>query len=328
MLPLDIGGFPARGVPVIVNPATGFPFGLFHRVDEVVAGNLDQSFTLGAVPYQNGLTITRIRSGVAYRMRLTTDYTISGVNVTLTSGATALDVYVFDLWTATPNPAAASNPNPVDPLFANVTSLLHLDGANNATTTTDVIVASTWTFTAAAKLATAWSKFGASSLFLDTGGYIGSNSHANFGFGSGDYCVEMFTNLGSQGGGGISRVLYEGRGGGATGIVLYSTVGGDSKLQAWSNSSLIIASSAQTYSAGDHIALYRASGIIYIAKNGVVVATAADSRTYSSTATAVFGGNPTPQYETGYLDEIRITKGNARYSTSGFTPPSASFPNH
>ena len=60
--------------------------------------------------------------------------------------------------------------------------------------------------------------------------------------------------------------------------------------------------------------------------DGVQVTSAADSTNYTATTKMNVGYQHTStNYYLGYIQDIRITKGIARY-TSNFTPPTTAFP--
>ena len=95
---------------------------------------------------------------------------------------------------------------------------------------------------------------------------------------------------------------------------------------------LITSSSAYSNNVWTHVAVCYDGTTCRLFKNGVVVASTAWgglSAAAGSYSTNVFIG--TSNYSTsygyiGYIDDIRITKGIARYTTT-FTPPTAAFPN-
>ena len=77
-----------------------------------------------------------------------------------------------------------------------------------------------------------------------------------------------------------------------------------------------------------HIAVCRASGSTRMFVNGTQVgSTYVDTTTYLQTP--VFIGSSylgTTELLNGYIDDMRVTKGLARY-TANFTPPTTAFPN-
>jgi hypothetical protein len=95
-----------------------------------------------------------------------------------------------------------------------------------------------------------------------------------------------------------------------------------------SNSALIVTSSSVlSANVWQHVVIVRSGSTITIYVNG----TSAGSATYATT----IGGNrrltigaqlTADRWYKGYIDDLRITKGYARY-TSNFTPPTAAFPN-
>lgn len=219
-----------------------------------------------------------------------------------------------------------------DPYWANVVALLHFDGTNGSTTFTDSKGLHTWTAAGSAVLFTSEKKFGtASGDFRASGGtYITTTSHADFGFGTGDFTIEG-QNFYSPGTSGVFQCMFDNRSASNEGIGIYN---GDSSshpyLDAY-NASSIIASSSTSGNFGfgvwDHWAVTRASNTLRGFINGTQVFSITDSRTYASSAQPYIGNSyALSQPSRSLLDEIRITKGVARY-TANFSPPTAPFPN-
>lgn len=84
-------------------------------------------------------------------------------------------------------------------------------------------------------------------------------------------------------------------------------------------------SSGLSSNAWHHIALVKSSGNLYLYKNGILDSTGAvaDARNYGAEAFKV--GTGADGTYTGYIDDLRITKGAARY-IGNFTPPVARMP--
>lgn len=214
-----------------------------------------------------------------------------------------------------------------DPHFDFVSCLMHFDGPNNGLRIYDerhnaVTVAGN------AKLTTAQSKFGGSSLDLDgTGDYVYMPGSSAFAFGNGDFTLEVFirTAVGN-------KALIDRYAGGD--VTTYQLFINSSGLLAWYAESMVLTATTGDVRGIDwkHVAVSRESGVLRMFVDGEVVGSVADSRNYSNTDTALAIGaqrnNRNASYDfNGQIDEFRITKGVARYNAN-FTPPTAPFPNH
>jgi hypothetical protein len=91
----------------------------------------------------------------------------------------------------------------------------------------------------------------------------------------------------------------------------------------------LTASTAISANTWVHFAATRSGTTVRLFRNGALDGTATISGQAGSNSITI--GNQAPglgnnNYLIGYLDDIRLTKGVARYTTS-FTPPTAAFPN-
>ena len=175
-----------------------------------------------------------------------------------------------------------------------------------------------------AQVTTAVSKYGGSSVSFDgNGDYLVSVGGLPFSFGTGDFTIELWAYYNSIG---ADQVLIDCRSTGGvlqawalnvkTGGVVDFIYSGSARLQ---TSGLI--STGAWY----HIAVTRASGTMRIFVNGTQAASVSYSSAIdSSTTTPNIGRGIDPVYTNGYIDDLRITKGYARYTTN-FTPPSSAF---
>lgn len=219
-----------------------------------------------------------------------------------------------------------------DPHYSNVSLLLHMDGADGSTTFTDSSpTPKTVTSYADAQISTTQSKFGGSSLRLDgTDGYLSIPSDAGFAFGTGDFTVEFWVNLDVNNV--YQMMFYTGPYNTSQLAVRVSDTG---KLQTFignGTDSYGVVSGATTVTTSDwhHIAVASASGVIKSFLDGVQQSSKANATSITSTTAAYIGaqvvsGSPAG-FPAGYIDEMRVTKGVARY-TADFTPPTAPFPN-
>ena len=177
-----------------------------------------------------------------------------------------------------------------------------------------------------ARVVTSTYKYGSGSYYFDgTGDYLLVASNDLFNFGTGDFTIEVWAYINSIN-------LYAGfidtRTLGATlqNWVFGVYASGGNKLDFIYGSTRL--TSAATASTGQwtHFAVTRSSGTIRLFINGVVDINTA---TYTSAINAsrtqpVVGAVIDPYYLNGYIDDLRITNGYARY-TANFTAPTAPF---
>jgi hypothetical protein len=214
-----------------------------------------------------------------------------------------------------------------DQYYNSCSLLLHCDGSNGSTTFTDNSPSpKTVTATNGAAISTVQSKFGgASALFDGTNDYLSTNSTAAFTFGTGDFTIELwiYQTVSSVG---AYKVLV--------GDNVYGSVGGwqlysyNNQLNLWKTGTELIAPSGTlTLNSWNHIVWTRSSGNNRIFINGTQVGTTvSDSTNYILTAIYIGAAKDGYGYYAGYIDELRITKGVARY-TGNFTPQTSAFPN-
>jgi hypothetical protein len=210
-----------------------------------------------------------------------------------------------------------------DRSFSSVSLLLHGDGTNGSTTITDSSPSpKTVTAVGNAQISTAQSKFGGASVAFDgTGDWLTVPANIGFNFGTADFTVEYWIYWNSIKAG-ENHVQI-----GGSSNVLGTTTG--NRLEFFANAaSRILDSVAVTAGTWFHVALAKASGQTRLFKNGTQVgSTYSDSNNYSNAEMRLFARtdafNSSAPLD-GYIDDLRITKGVARY-TANFTPPTAAF---
>ena len=263
-----------------------------------------------------------------------TDYTVSASRVTFTeSYPSGSKINARYLVTAT-NSSDVNLANIVltgtttgDAYYPQVSALLHFDGTNGSTTITDNSKNNlTVTATNGAFISTVQSKFGGASVFLDgTNDYLVSQTTPMLTFGTNDLTVELWIYQT------VSSVsAYKA----LVGDDVYSSVGGwilysyNNQLNLWKGGTEIISPSGTlTLNSWNHIVWTRASGNNRIFINGTQVgSTVSDSTNYVSSVIYIGASKTNTLNFAGYIDELRITNGYARY-TSNFTPPTAAFSN-
>ena len=219
-----------------------------------------------------------------------------------------------------------------DPFYSSVLSLLHFDGADASTTMTDQ-KGLTWTVNGNAQIDTAQSKFGGSSLLLDgTGDYLETASSTNYNIGTNDYTIECWIRPATV----TSLRVIAGRReatGNATGWVFYVNSSGELGFTGYSapnvpGIALASAASVVALNTWAHVAVTRSGTTWRLFYNGTIVATGTESGNIAGNSRPVQLGrqaSATARDFNGHIDDFRITKDVARY-TSAFTVPSAAFP--
>jgi hypothetical protein len=219
-----------------------------------------------------------------------------------------------------------------DLYYASVASLLHLDGTNGSTTFTDE-KGKTWTRSGDAQISTAQSKFGgASALFDGTGDYLSAN-HADLNLlGASKWTVEMFVYINSLAAS-KTGLFYNGDPASnsnriqvqvdTTGYVALYIEGG-------TGTGISIVTGAAAVSSGQwhHIVAQRDGTATSVYIDGVLAASGSYSSTLTGNQNAYIGltrnaGVLLPM--NGYIDDVRVTVGVARYAGSTIDVPSAAF---
>lgn len=179
-----------------------------------------------------------------------------------------------------------------------------------------------------AQISTSVKKYGTGSMYFDgTGDYLFRPNSPLYDFGTGDFTLEMWVYRNG------SQTAYAGLVGfsvdSGNGLIL-GFGNADNKLRViWNNAQTILASTAMTNTTWTHVALVRSGATVTCYQDGTSVGTSniSTSAMPFTGAGMVIGRlvtNTDNYYFNGYIDDLRITKGVARYTTT-FTPPTAAF---
>jgi hypothetical protein len=172
---------------------------------------------------------------------------------------------------------------------------------------------------------TAQAKFASSkSMYFDAvGDYISIPVDEAYGFGTGDWTIETWLYCTKTGG---FNAIFDTRVGTGTqtgnfGIGMYNT----GRVQLFSGGIFYYPTDTLSFNTWQHFAVVKNSGTTTMYFNGTAASsTYSDSRDYGSSQPVQIGkDDTTSNYFGGYMQDFRISKGLARY-TSNFTPPTAS----
>lgn len=202
-------------------------------------------------------------------------------------------------------------------------TMLHMDGADASTTFTDE-KGKTWTANGNAQIDTAQSVFGgASGLFDGTGDYLETANNADFNFLTGKFTLDFWVRFNVDPAAGMELIDLGGYLAGCR-IAYYST-GIDVRL---ANANYLFAWAPST-GTWYHIAMTRDAGAnnLRVFIDGTLIGSAQTSNDNISTAnTERIAAATGADFNAlnGWLDEVRIVKGTAVW-TSNFTRPSAAY---
>lgn len=228
-----------------------------------------------------------------------------------------------------------------DAHFPKVEALLPFDGTNGATSTTDLSDRGyTVTFGGDAEISTAQSKFGGSSLSLDGNGDYVDLPRATNQLVSEDFTIEFWFRINSGAGSetvGLFGSYYTGDGSGE-GMLMQSTATYNQVFFQWHYGDSDWAYLNQTQGTRTalsnntwyHVAVTRSGNTWRLFLNGTqedsVTQSGALSDSGSTTRLGNYGPSGTASHGlNGYIEDFRITRGVARY-TSNFTAPTSAHP--
>ena len=168
-------------------------------------------------------------------------------------------------------------------------------------------------------------KFATASAYFEGGSYLSVPDSADWAFGTGDFTVDFWINLFSIPGSDCS-ILGNGYLTASSGFALLFD--SDSPRLRWARNSGYSDQAvwAPTMNTWYHIAVVRSSSVTKIYINGIGTAGTADTYNYghSKSLTVGYDADDGIKMLNCYIDELRISKGVARW-TSDFTPPSAAY---
>ena len=219
--------------------------------------------------------------------------------------------------------------------FNKVSLLLPFDGSDTATSTSDESDNShTITFAGTAQLDTAQKKFGTASLLLDgDSDYIQVADHDSFDFDAGNFTVECWIRFAALGNNTIFSHWANGTASSMSYYLTYFNGSGILRLGHYLSGN---ADTSYSWSPSTgtwyHIALERSGTTIKVYIDGTSVISVSASTTALRNSEDPFRigvfndastGSPSLDwYFNGHIDDLRMTKGLARYGTN-FTPPTS-----
>jgi hypothetical protein len=222
-----------------------------------------------------------------------------------------------------------------DTHYNSVTLLLHGDGSDGSTTFTDnSSLSQTVSVVGSAQVDTAQSKWGGASIYIPgSGSRLTAPAGTPFEFGTGDFCIEVwvrpYADAPSQGfqciassstwtSGSGDWALYNRFDGVSTVMLVYKSGGSFLELGTGININ---------NEAWHHIAVARSGTDLRVFVDGALGATATYSGDFGRSDKTLMLGAQTgdSRWFDGHLDDVRVTKGVARY-TAAFSVPTAAFP--
>ena len=283
---------------------------------------------------RSGTTLTLYKNGVSLGTRSFTN------NVTAASGSTVIgsetgstnfvNGYMADLRMVKGTAVYTANfTPPTAPLTAITNTSLLLSGTNAGIF--DNAIKNDLETVGNAQVSTSVTKFGTGSMKFDSGGgggYLIIPTSNNFTFGTGNFTIEFWVYSNST----QSALFYDSRPLSTNGIYPTLYTNADNTVRLFVNSVDVITSSAVlTNNTWHHVAVCRSGTATKLFINGTQ-----SGSTYTDTNNYLNGANR-PVIGTqgvtlgasvlnGYIDDLRVTNGIARY-TANFTPPTAAFPN-
>jgi hypothetical protein len=220
-----------------------------------------------------------------------------------------------------------------DPQWSLVSALLRGDGEHDSAAIVDEKGA-TVTVTGSAVNTTEVKQLGTGSIHIPSGAYLTLAASTKWDFGTGDFCIEGFVRLDGAPGATYPAVISKGNLSALSDEVwtLETSAGGDLRFFAFHNSYVtpLVQAGAGALSTEEfrHVAVTRSSGTTRLFVDGALIDSSGAAYSVNAGGQLRIGTGwyePGARVAPGWYDEIRITKGAARY-TAAFTPPDAPAP--
>ena len=216
-----------------------------------------------------------------------------------------------------------SNTPPTTPLAAITNTALLLNFTNGQIYDNGMM--NNFITVGSAQVSTSVVKYGTGSIFINgSGNYLTMPSTVTLGFGTSDFTIEGWLYLVSTSS--YSTIISNRTSDTDSTAGRWSVAVRTSAFEFFSGGSQIVSSGTVSTSTWTHFAVSRSSGSLRLFLNGTQVGSTTSFTTSLSTLAASIGANGAgTEPLTGYIDELRITNGFARY-TANFTAPTSQFP--
>ena len=208
---------------------------------------------------------------------------------------------------------------PVAPLTAVPNTVLLLNGANAGMY--DSAMIANYQSIADARATTSLEKYGNSSMYFDgTGDYLTTLTNPNFAPRTGNFTWEAWVYFPS---GSSYRQIFSTRTGPSSSSAAGSLAINPSNGLTWYTDSAIVDYTTNIgVNQWVHVAICRSGSTLRVFAGGVIVGSATNSQNLTASVLTIGANNDGSESFNGYMDDVRITNGAARY-TANFTPPTS-----
>lgn len=276
--------------------------------------------------YVNGSSVGTTTNSSTFTGTSGSGLVVGGAYDGSTYTATAASTYITDVRVVKSAVYTTTFTPPTSPLTA-ISNTVALTNMTNAGISDSAMMNDLETV-GNAQVSTSVKKFGTGSIAFDgTGDYLKSNADTSlYTFGTGDFTIEMWFYLNNIV---DNKYLIDFRPTSTNGAYPAIYIA-DSSLYYYTNTTQAIsATSALSATTWYHVAVCRSGTSTKMFLNGTQVgSTYSDSTNYLCDTNRPFIGIASRSLSNemnGYIDDLRITKGYARY-TANFTPPTAALP--
>jgi hypothetical protein len=312
----------------------GFSIGNGSAVDGVFASSLPKDTWTHVAGTRNGSTLTLFVNGVSVGTA-TTSRSINTTQATIGSyynnggGGYVFNGYISNARIVNSVVYTSNFTPPAAPLTAITNTSLLLNFTNAGVI--DNAMMNDLETVGNAQISTTQSKFGGGSMYFDGTGAVCTALNAPWmNFGTGNWTIEFWVYANST-----SRADVVSKGSSSTyNPYVVQISGGQIRVflsDDGSSYSLLLYSAASAYTTGAwiHVAVVRNGNTVTIYANGTNVGSSSyTGAPVVTTAPLSIGGASDAAFSlNGYIDDLRITKGIARY-TANFTPPTTAFPTY
>jgi len=295
-----------------------------------VAYQLEDSFQSGTYT-RSGTTVTLTRTGHGL---LTNDYIyadfISGGATDNFYQVTKVDANVVTFTDTASGTITANNVTYKKAvgrgvIDSNDGTYIYINGKGTGTFTTGLKAVKALSRFGDTQLDTAQKKFGSGSLLFDgTQDNLMVPASDDFGYGTSNFCMEAFIRPASVSG---TQHIFDLRNASATDTAGKLYLNGTALHYGVGNASTLTGGTLAT-GTWYHVAVARNGGTTKLFLNGTELATGADTNDYGTEKPVAIGSNydttaPAEAFN-GHIDEVRFSKGSARF-TGAFTPTTSAY---